>query len=222
MAAPAVLFTHAGAGQQLKLNKAAATDTASLLFQSGWTGHAEMGLAGNNAFSIKVSPDGATWATGLALAGDGSAALLDGVTIGGHAALHRGNLLGNVSQSGGVPTGAVIETGSNADGQYVRFADGTQICTASVTLAHGAAAWCGLTWTYPAAFAAVPVTTGSVDFDEVAANATPGLDDLGPLVRLSQTATSVEIRQVRVTGGTDFQAGDTLPGTQLLAIGRWF
>jgi len=39
-----------------------------------------------------------------------------------------GNLLGAVSQSAGVPTGAVIERGSNANGSYVRFADGTQIC----------------------------------------------------------------------------------------------
>ena len=41
---------------------------------------------------------------------------------------HTGNVLGTVSQSGGVPTGAIIERGSNANGEYVRFADGTQIC----------------------------------------------------------------------------------------------
>lgn len=40
----------------------------------------------------------------------------------------RGNILGTVSQSGGVPTGAIVERGSNANGEYVRFADGTQIC----------------------------------------------------------------------------------------------
>lgn len=38
------------------------------------------------------------------------------------------SLLGAVSQSGGVPTGAVIERGSNSNGEYVRYADGTQIC----------------------------------------------------------------------------------------------
>ena len=41
----------------------------------------------------------------------------------------RANLLGTVSQSGGVPTGAVIERGSNANGEYVKFADGTMIAT---------------------------------------------------------------------------------------------
>ena len=43
------------------------------------------------------------------------------------ATLYRqGNLLGTVSQSAGTPTGAVIERGSTASGDYVRFADGKQ------------------------------------------------------------------------------------------------
>lgn len=46
---------------------------------------------------------------------------------------HTGNILGTVSQSSGIPTGAIIERGSNANGEYVRFADGTQICWMSVT-----------------------------------------------------------------------------------------
>ena len=41
----------------------------------------------------------------------------------------RDVFVGTVSQSGGVPTGAIIERGSNANGEYVRYADGTQICT---------------------------------------------------------------------------------------------
>ena len=48
---PATLFSHEGNGHQVKINKAGAADTASLLFQSNWTGHAEMGLSGNTAFS---------------------------------------------------------------------------------------------------------------------------------------------------------------------------
>lgn len=70
ISSPASLFNHAGAGHQIKVNKASATDTASLLFQSGWTGHAEMGLAGNTDFSIKVS-NGTDWKTGLAIDGAG-------------------------------------------------------------------------------------------------------------------------------------------------------
>jgi len=70
LASPASLFNHAGNGHQIKINKAAAADTASLLFQSSWTGHAEMGLAGNNDFSIKVS-DGSSWNTGLSISTSG-------------------------------------------------------------------------------------------------------------------------------------------------------
>ncbi|MEO0780183.1 MAG: DUF2793 domain-containing protein [Pseudomonadota bacterium] len=61
LSSDAALFNHAGAGHQLKVNKAGSGDTASLLFQSGFTGHAEMGLAGDTAFSIKVTDDGSTW-----------------------------------------------------------------------------------------------------------------------------------------------------------------
>ena len=64
--APATLLNNAGNGHQLKINKAAATDTASLLFQTGFSGRAEMGTAGNDDFSIKVSPDGTTFTEAIA------------------------------------------------------------------------------------------------------------------------------------------------------------
>lgn len=55
------------------------------------------------------------------------------VTPAGFIAGLRGNILGTVSQSGGIPTGAVIERGSNANGEYVKFADGTAICKKIMT-----------------------------------------------------------------------------------------
>jgi uncharacterized protein DUF2793 len=61
----AVLLNHEGAGHQVKVNKATDTDTASLLFQTGFSGRAEMGIAGNDDFSIKVSADGGTWTEAL-------------------------------------------------------------------------------------------------------------------------------------------------------------
>ena len=45
------------------MNKQASANTASLLFQSGWAGHAEIGLAGSDDLSLKVSPDGSNWNT---------------------------------------------------------------------------------------------------------------------------------------------------------------
>jgi hypothetical protein len=70
-------------------------------------------------------------------------------------------VVGPVSQASGIPTGAVIERGANANGEFTRFADGTQMCW------HvGPALACQSTqgalfmnaslqgWTFPAAFAA--------------------------------------------------------------------
>ena len=65
--APGSLFNNAGAGHQVKVNKAAATDTGSFLFQTGFSGRAEFGLTGSDDFQIKVSGDGATWFTALQL-----------------------------------------------------------------------------------------------------------------------------------------------------------
>lgn len=75
ISAPATLLNHEGAGHQLKLNKSAAGDTASLLYQTGYSGRAEMGLAGDDDFAIKVSADGSNWKTGLSInAADGGIA----------------------------------------------------------------------------------------------------------------------------------------------------
>ena len=63
----ATLFTHAGSDHRCKLNKNAAEDTASLLFQTGWSGRAEMGLTGSDDFRINVSGDGAAWRPALVI-----------------------------------------------------------------------------------------------------------------------------------------------------------
>lgn len=47
---------------------------------------------------------------------------------------HRGNVLGEVSQNSGVPTGALIEEGSNANGHYWKFAGGLAITLGSLSL----------------------------------------------------------------------------------------
>ncbi|MFP4275260.1 MAG: DUF2793 domain-containing protein [Paracoccaceae bacterium] len=152
----ASLFSHDGTGHQVKVNKATPEDTASLLFQSGWSGRAEMGLAGNDDWSIKVSPDGSAWTEAMRVdAGTGVPDLQTGATIGGAMTFHRENVLGGVSLSGGVPTGALIEHGNNANGDYVRLADGTQICWGEVLIKPETDATTGIKqvdWIFPAAF----------------------------------------------------------------------
>lgn len=74
LASPASLFNHAGAGHQLKINKASDAQTASILFQDGFSGTAEIGCVGSRDLSFKTSPDGATFTEGLRMeAGTGIA-----------------------------------------------------------------------------------------------------------------------------------------------------
>jgi len=61
VAAPTTLFNHEGEGHQLKINKNLSGDKASLLFQTNWSGRAEMGTSGDDNFHVKVSADGSTW-----------------------------------------------------------------------------------------------------------------------------------------------------------------
>nr|WP_245848171.1 DUF2793 domain-containing protein [Actibacterium ureilyticum] len=90
VSAPASLLNHEGAGHQLKINKNTAGDTASLLYQSGFSGRAEMGLAGTDDFSIKTSADGAVWVDAVTLTTAGLAGI--GVT----APAERLEVAGNV------------------------------------------------------------------------------------------------------------------------------
>ncbi|MDK9698357.1 MAG: DUF2793 domain-containing protein, partial [Siculibacillus sp.] len=71
---PAALFaaetaTDGGSGDmRLTIEKEVATDTASLLFQTGWSGRAEIGLTGDDDLALKVSADGSAWIDALRIA----------------------------------------------------------------------------------------------------------------------------------------------------------
>lgn len=78
----AVLFDNLGAGQQVKINKAAAGDNASLLFQTAYSGRAEFGLAGDDDWHLKVSPDGGAWTEALKVSrSDGRVLLPAGLAL---------------------------------------------------------------------------------------------------------------------------------------------
>ncbi len=100
VAGAATLFSHAGGGHQIKVNKAAPAQTASLLFQKGFSGWAEMGLAGTDDFSLKVSLDGMGFVTALSVdRTTGRVSMAAGATI-----------------TGAVLTGAASDPGGVADG----------------------------------------------------------------------------------------------------------
>ena len=68
---PGALFTADTGGFQVKLNKASAGQTASLLFQDGYGGRAEIGLCGDDLLHVKVSPDGSSWSEAMLVDGSG-------------------------------------------------------------------------------------------------------------------------------------------------------
>ncbi len=82
VSAPATLFNHDGAGHQVKVNKATSGDTASLMFQTGFSGRAEMGTAGSDDFAIKVSANGSTFTEAVSFsAGTGRTRVQNGLRI---------------------------------------------------------------------------------------------------------------------------------------------
>lgn len=225
ISAAATLLTHEGAGHQLKINKAAAADTASLLFQSGWSGRAEMGLAGTEDFSVKLSADGSSWVTGLALDRTTGDATLRGV----QADRYGGpGLLGVVAQVGGVPSGAVIEAGSNANGHYVRWADGTQICWVTQVTMSYLNGRVNADLTFPAAFAdaewvgqlGLRASTNAAGVT-YASDATPSSDKVLSPFYGDKQAIGCRTWAETISGMTAFQSGD-LMYLDAAFFGRWF
>jgi Protein of unknown function (DUF2793)/Repeat of unknown function (DUF5907) len=76
------LFNNIGNGVQIKVNKAAAADTASFLFQDAFSGRAEIGLTGDDDFHFKVSADGTTYFESLWITkGSGLVTLKNGFVL---------------------------------------------------------------------------------------------------------------------------------------------
>jgi hypothetical protein len=114
VASPAVLFSHAGSGVQVKLNKSGDADAASFLFQRNWSGRAEIGLIGDNDFAFKTSTDGASFATGLTLvAGAGGVPRLPSFTVAG------------LPSASGAGAGALAHVSDESGGAVLAFSDGT-------------------------------------------------------------------------------------------------
>lgn len=80
IASDASLFTNNGNGHQIKINKATIGDTASVLYQTNWSGRAEIGLTGDDDFHFKVSADGATWNDAITVDKDNGAVAIAGIS----------------------------------------------------------------------------------------------------------------------------------------------
>lgn len=112
VASAASLFNHSGNGHQLKVNKAASADTASQLFQTAFSGRAEIGLTGDDNFHFKVSTNGTTWSEPLVLtAATGTPRLPSFAKAALPAAASAG-------------AGAIVHVTDEAGGAVLAFSDG--------------------------------------------------------------------------------------------------
>lgn len=98
-----------------------------------------------------ASPDTVSWPTLAALSENSYANLA-------LRSYRQSNIVAAVGLTGGgLPNGGVVETGTNANGMYLRTADGGQICRARLLCTYQSASVLAAGWTLPAA----PVSTAS-------------------------------------------------------------
>ena len=137
-------------------------------------------------------------------------------------------IVGIAANAGGAPSGAIIERGSNASGEYTKFADGTLICTRpSLFATYLATPRLGVNWAFPAAFASgAPLPTVVAAFRSSEANipfpSAPALATTKPpsITQGVPNTTGVNFR-IWAPDGFAFSSSDVVELT-LMAIGRWY
>ena len=117
---------------------------------------------------------------------------------------------------GALSAGAIIERGSNANGEYVRWADGTQVCR-FVTPAIGTeSGQFSTTCTFPAQFISLPEVFG---FNDIYIAPTTSFETvqamLWGVINATITTTSCQISCIAFNITPSNRAG------KFLAIGRW-
>lgn len=215
----------AGTGQPLRVRfqpdgsryNGAAAELVQLL--SGGNTYAIAGLDGTGG-NKGVMLTGAGTASTYALTELGRALLALTGTNGnipvmtGSGAVASRPIVGTVSQSGGVPTGGIVQSGTNANGTFVRLSDGTQFCWRSaLSIPFATSSILQGFWNFPAAFISAAVV-----------NLTPGtfstISSSGSVREMSVLNQSAGTCLARANG-TGFVAADTL-AIDCFASGRWF
>ncbi|KDD65298.1 tail fiber protein [Pseudomonas mandelii PD30] len=170
-----------------------------------WTSWIELVYAGANSTITSLS--GLSTALSVAQGGTGN-------TTGTAAKLAPSAIVGPVSQASGVPTGAIFETGSNANGRYTKFADGTLICSVTLGVTFQNVSNIGTTWTFP-------VVPTAITF--LAANLTGVLGTTKAVTTVAAFARSATGASLSAFSLGQFAGGDTSGvGMDGFLIGRWF
>lgn len=114
----------------------------------------------------------------------------------------------------------ITESGSNGNGSYIRFGDGTQVCWAEVKATYFSGSYASVTWTYPKPFYSEPEFVGATIVSPNLRGSTALTNlDLGPPFIRNSSGTSVTIR-VSALGGKSWGEGDEIY-LKVEAKGRW-
>lgn len=126
---------------------------------------------------------------------------------------HSGNILAPVTQQGGVPGGGIMETGSNGNGTYIRYADGTMICRHTSTVLTSNTAFGSLfystayAFTFPAQFVGTPSIVTSA---------------MSPNGYFAWTAAEGPASNAQFAARTISGSGSATGYITYVAVGRWF
>jgi hypothetical protein len=130
---------------------------------------------------------------------------------------NQGNILGTVSESSGVPTGAIIESGSNANGEYVKYADGTMICTRNASIQFTAIGSAGeIALSHPAAFG----STANIFYIGWGAYLN-GIENVSSRDDITEKGTVFQTSDTQWRGRVN-TVWNGARSINFIAIGRWF
>jgi len=134
------------------------------------------------------------------------------------------DLVGTVGQIGGIPSGAIFERGSNANGEYVRYADGTQICwKTDVTFTRAANSIVNYSWTFPATFSSIPAGIPMCSRPNTIVSYTGDitLQSVGSMNVTTGGTTTAFFGYSRIDSSPLWASGSIL-NCRIGMIGRWF
>lgn len=209
-----------------KLNKEDAADTLSLLFQTGWSGRAEIGLTGDDHLHVKVSADGSGWKDAVTIDNTTGHAGIAGASSPA-APLHIGDANSRSVSTTLVTGDAVLVTAQDAAAGIAIFCAGSAALNRGVFKGSRARG----TLSSPAA-----VQTGDQTFsllgvalDGTAARATAGVSFLvdgtvtnnvqAPQAVIFETGTASRAERLRINSSGNIGIGTNAPDEKLTVAG---
>ena len=132
--------------------------------------------------------------------------------------IHSDNIeVGTSGNHRSLSDSVIVDSGSNSNGRYVKYADGTMICYHNMTMDDWVSIPRGAlystsskVWTFPVPFALTPTVTSQVN--SMIPNTWTSLGAGGS----NRFDTSVRVMGTVIDGSAQY-----IPSVSLIAIGRW-